>query len=727
MPANDPKNTPPTAQDAYGGETELSQEDRDWLRLAGASFRSATSYVDNNYRKTWDDSIRAFNSLHPSDSKYNHPSFEKRSRLFRPKTRSVIRKNEAAGAAAFFSSMDVVSVAPTDSNNAVQAASAEVNKALLQHRLTKSIPWFLTLLGGLQDAQSVGVVCAHVYWDYERAKAPQNAPKSMQKAEDTDGEYPEQQNAPKNAFVAEGDYTETPEGDIDQDDGPPLSDKPVVDLLAVENLLIDPAANWTDPINSSPYIIHLMPVYLMDVKAKMKVGEWRPFGDGAIKASTSTKYDSTRSARQNNREDQYNPDSKEFSGYEVCWIQRHIHRRDGEDWEFYTLGDFALLTTPRPLKETVFHGKRPYVMGCCILEAHRIYPSSVPQLGKELQSEANELANQRIDNVKFVLNKKWFVKKGAQADIGGLLRNVPGGVVLFDDPINDVREVTWPDVTASAYEEQSRIDNDMNDLLGNFSVGQVMADHGINGPARNMAMLGQSAGTLVEYLLRTYVETFVQPVLRQIVLLEQHYETDQTILALASKSAKLMEKFGADEVTDEILEQELTLNVNVGMGATDPQMKLQKFLGAMNIYIGMLKEAPPGINMEEVGKEIFGYMGYQDGSRFLGQENPQLLQQQQQIQQMQSLIQNLQMKLQDKQLAHDVKLHTAAEANKTKLTTTQIHEENENLRNATTHLRAISEAEHERNHAFQMRNVDKAISRENHVIVPMNMRQGSEQ
>src|ERR1035437_9850269 len=196
------------------------------------------------------------------------------------------------------------------------------------------------------------------------------------------------------------------------------------------------------------------------------------------------------------------------------------------------------------------------------------------------------------------------------------MRNVPGGAVMMDDPDHDVREISWPDVTGSAFEEQGRIDNDMNDLLGNFSAGQVMADKGIQGPARNMAILQESTGTLVEYLLRTFVETFAQPVLRQLMLLEQHYETDKVVLAVAAKKAELFQRFGMDEVTNELLENELTLVVNVGMGATDPQMKLQKFMAAMGQYITMLKEPVAGLNLQEIGKEIFGTLGYADGTRF---------------------------------------------------------------------------------------------------------------
>lgn len=715
MTIQDKGNTPPTAQTMSGQGALGKDSDREWLRRGQLAYDASASYVDTNYRKSWEDSIRAFNSQHTSDSKYSQPAYEKRSRLYRPKTRAVIRKNEAAAAAAFFSNMDVTSITATDQTNKMEVASAEIMKELLQYRLTKSIPWYLTVLGGLQDAQTVGVVCAHIYWDYKSAKAPVAQQSMDSEPVVVDEENPAQKDLPKGAFtLGGGDQPVEPEEPVQAQQMPvqkPIRDKPCIRLIPAENLRVDSGADWTDPINSSPFVIELMPMYVMDVKSRMESGEWDSYSDGTIRNAVDSRSDSTRMARQKNREDPYSASDKAVEDYEIVWVQRHIHRRDDEEWEFYMLGTEVLLTTPRLLMETVFHGERPYVMGCCVIETHKIYPSSIPQLGSGLQEEANEIANQRIDNVKFVLNKKWFVKRGADADIGGLVRNVPGGVVMLQNPTEDVREITWPDVTQSAYEEQSRIDNDMNDLLGNFSPAQVMADHGINGPARNMAMLSQSSGTLVEYLLRTYVETFVVPVLRQLVKLEQKYETDQTILSIAAKKANLLQKYGQNEITDEMLDQELTLTVNVGMGATDPQMKLQKLILGLKSYIEMLKVGVPGLNMPEIGKEIFGHLGYSDGSRFFTTDNPQILQMQQQVQQLQKTIQELEAKVKDKSMGHIVKVKTAEMGNQTKLAVTKVEQDNENLRNAVTHTHAIVEAEKDRTHQLHVSNLDRAHQR----------------
>ena len=705
----DESNSAPTAQNGQSqeGNTELLA----WLQLAQSAYRGSTDYVNSSYRKQWEDSLRAFNNMHSSDSKYNQPAYEKRSRTYRPRTRAVIRKNEAAAAAAFFSNMDVVSVGPQDPSSKAECASADVMKEILQYRLTKSIPWYQIVLGGLQDAQTVSVACAHIYWDYEAEPVVEDAVAEVKPIALSSEEYPDQKDGelPRGAAIA------TQEGGLQNEQVPEAEpeavqvditaevepkakvDKPCVELIPVENLRFDPAASWVDPVNSSPYFIHLMPMYVLDIKEKMEGGDWKKYSDETIAKACDGEIDTTRIARNKGSEDPYKAGTTTIDDYDIAWVQRHIHRKGGQDWEFYMLSDLVMLTTPQLLKERVFHGKRPYVIGSCMLETHKVMPASVAQLGKGLQEEINEIANQRIDNVKFVLNKKWFVKRGKEADVMGLVRNVPGGVVMLDDPVNDVREITWPDVTGSSFQEHQNLNMELDELLGNFNPAAIMAAGSSNSPAKNMAMLSNSQGTLVEYLLRTFVETFVQPCLRQVVLLEQEYETDQVVMKIAGKRAKIFQKYGIDEVTDELLTNELTLTVNVGMGATDPMQKLQKFLAGLGSYTTMLQHPTPGINMEEVGKEIFGHLGYADGSRFFTNDNPQIIALQGQLQQASQALQQLQQKLNDRQVTQKVKLQVADMNNKTSIVKTQISEKAANQRALATHFRALVEAEHNSN------------------------------
>lgn len=720
----DRKNRPPTAQTS-GKDTDRPLSS--WLELARRSYESSTGYFDSNYRKQWDDSLRSFNNQHPTDSKYNQPSYDKRSKIYRPRIRAVIRKNEAAGAAAFFSNMDVVSITAQDPTSKVENASADVMKELLQYRLTKSIPWYQIVLGGLQDAQTTGAAVAHVYWDYEESDDAVEIsiqPASMAEAlpatseEELDSEYPSQsgQSLPDGSMVAqEGGGIEiagapmVAETKVAAVKKPkPIKDKPCVELLPIENVRFDPAASWTDPVGTSPYWIHLMPMYVLDVKENMEKGIWISHGDDVIGNALQPSPDTTRLARNKGQQDPLDGDSQSIGDYQTVWVHRHIHRRNGTEWEFYTLGTVAMLTEPTPLKDKVFHGKRPYVVGCCILETHKVIPSSVPTLGRGLQDEINEVANQRIDNVKFVLNKKWLVKRGKEADVQGLVRNVPGGVVMLDDPINDVRELTWPDVTASSFQEHQGLNMELDELLGNFNPAALMSQGGAgNSPAKNMAMLSNSQGTLVEYLLRTYVETFVQPILRHMVMLEQEYETDQVVMKIAGKRAEMFQKYGIDEVTDELLAQELTLSVNVGMGATDPMQKLQKFLTGITTYTQMLANPTPGINMQEVGKEIFGHLGYADGSRFFTQDNPQVAALEKKVQEVTQMAQQLQGKLKDKTEMNQVKLKIATDKNATELQKAKISEEAANKRALATHFSALTQHQDKLSHEKEMKHKEK--------------------
>jgi hypothetical protein len=285
-----------------------------------------------------------------------------------------------------------------------------------------------------------------------------------------------------------------------------------------------------------------------------------------------------------------------------------------------------------------------------VLEANKAVPDSLVQMGSSLQRETNETVNQRRDNVSLVLNKRYIVKRGADVDVQSLVRNVAGGVTMANNPEQDVREMEWNDVTASSYQEQDRLNVDFDELTGNFSSSSVMTNRKLNETVGGMNLLTGSANQLTEYLIRTLVETWVEPVLRQLVKLEQAYETDVTILSLAGqKATQTLQKFGVNQITDEMLQQDLTVRVNVGMGATDPQTKLQKFTHAMATY-GQIMANMPDVDPEAVRKELFGLAGYKDGTRFFKKDmdprDAQMQQMQQAMGQMQQQLQMAQFELQ---------------------------------------------------------------------------------
>lgn len=604
----------------------------DWLKIARECYESSTNYLDANWRKNIERNIALFQSKHPNGSKYNSPAYKHRSRLFRPKTRSVVRKNEAAAAAAFFANVDVVTIEPENDGDPLQVASAEVMNEIVNYRLTKTIPWFVTLLGALQEAQVVGMVASYQYWEYAEKRETSYEPL-------TDDYGMPLADATGQPVMRSAESVRV------------IKDRPCIELIPFENVRFDPGANWTDVVGTSPYLIRKVPMYVDSVQQMMqqtdhKTGrpKWKEYSQAEIRQAM-VDYDTTRQQREDKRQDPLADNAATLKEFEIVWCHENFVRIGGEEKVFWTLGTHQLLTDPVDLSEAYFHGERPIVIGCAVIEAHKALPESLVSLGAELQKEANETINSRRDNVSLVLNKRYIVKRNAQVDIDSLLRNVPGAVTMATNPVEDVQEMNWPDVTSSAYQEQDRLNVDFDELTGNFSQGSVMTNRQLNETVGGMQMMQGGAGQLTEYLLRTFVETWVEPVLDQLVKLEQAYETDTTILAVCGQKAQLAQRYGVDQVTDEMLSQSLTVQVNVGVGATDPHSKVARFMFALKTYAEAMA-AMPDADPEAIRKEVFGLLGYKDGSRFFkGEEDPQSKLLQQQMQEMQQAMQEMQQQL----------------------------------------------------------------------------------
>lgn len=571
-------------------------------RLLGRDcYEASTNWLNAGRRAKWTDSLRAFQGMHPNGSKYLSNDYRYRSRLFRPKTRAMVRKAEAETAAAFFSNEDVVAISPQDENDPMQLASAEINKQLLQYRLTKTIPWFLTLVGARQDAEVMGICIGKAYWKYSEnfshteKRAKLNPDTGLPMIDD-------------GGLPAYDDIDVYNKGD----------DHPWVDLVAAENFRFDPGADWRNPIATSPYLIELIPMYVCDVKAKIDSEEWLSISDSALYASSDLDDDTTRRAREQGRVPGKDNDAWKPRDYDICWVRENIIRQGGQDWHFYSLSSSGeLLTLPRPLKQVYLQGLRPYVCGFIVPEAHKTYPTSKAELVRDLQTKANDVDNLRLDNVKLTLNPRQFVKNGEGVDIQDIRTFNPGKVVLLRNPREDIVWDRPPDVTQSAYAEQDKIDSDFDELTGNISPATMQANQQIMDTNGNMEMMQGSAGNLPQYEQRVFAETFVEPLIRQLVKLEQAYETDATILAIAGREAQLYQKFGMNEITDQLLQQELTTKVNVGIGATNPQIKLKNFATAGDLMSKIFGPAlAGGLKFEEVTKEIFSLCGYKDGMRF---------------------------------------------------------------------------------------------------------------
>jgi hypothetical protein len=602
-PAGDEKDARNAALDTEVQET-TGKTITELLGLVRDARNQGVTFLESFVHPGWDRSYKAYRNEHFRSSKYTSVRFQSRSKLFKPKTRAAVRKNQASSAGSLFGTADVVTITAQDESDPRQQASAQLKKELVNYRLDRanrqtSIPWFQVAMGAHQDAQITGICVSKQYWKYrERVVSWTNETDELT-----------------------GETTRVP-GDTKV-----VIDRPDIINVHPENIIIDPNCEWTDPAQSSSYLQVLYPMSIGDILDKMRPSalseaDWLQISQAELESYAGgppSHVTSTRQAREGG-----NDPAQQANGhgiYRILWVQENFVRIDGEDYNFWTLGDERLLSMPRATEEAYPHlfGERPYVIGVGALEAHRPLPMSPVESWQQLQQEANEIVNLRLDQMKHVVNPLAKVARGRQVDLQALQRRGPDGVILLNDPEKDVIWDRPPDVPASAYAEANYLNNDFDELSGTFSTSSVATNRSLNETVGGMKMLSSAATTVTEFDLKVWIETWVDRVLSQIVKLEEFYESDERILVIAGQRAELVEQFGINEITDQLLMQDVTVKVSAGLGSGDPMQGLAK-LGQVFQILGqiaapfMAAGAPvPMPKWDELADEALGKAGYKNG------------------------------------------------------------------------------------------------------------------
>ncbi len=601
------ENTSTVAEsDSVGDSRAASGDTHDesfWIQLAEANFTTGRDYQNASLINQWERNADHFNSRHFRRSAFNTRLYKGRSRLFRPLTRGAERSGSAQFAAAMFSNQEIIDVTPENQSDPEQLASARMMTQILQYRLEKAIPWYLTVMGSWQDTRVYGPCATYTTWEFVEKEVDKYVP-----------------------------VPGRPELQIQTRERKVISDKPVLEMIPPEGLLLDPACDWRDPIKSSPYVVRLVPMYIVDVESKMnnndlKTGapQWRWLSREAMLSTQSDRYNTVRQAREgDNRPDKM--DSQDRIEFKVVWAHENFVRLDNEEYVYWTMGSEYMLTEPVPLRDVYLTGERPITYGFSIIEAHKYSPSSVTELIASLQAGINDIANLRIDNIRLALNKRYIIRRGAQVDLDALMLSVPGGGIFTENPERDIKVLETRDVTSSSYKEQERLETESNDIAGVFMGSSIQNNRALNETVGGMEMLAEGSNAISELDIRTFAETWMKPQLELLMAYIRAYETDEVVLAMAFEEAHKKSGFDIpkdktpeeyrDTLVARIREDRMTLRVNVGLGATSPQRKAQTLVSTIDV-ISKNEEQAAKIDWDEVTKELFAINGYDDGKRFL--------------------------------------------------------------------------------------------------------------
>lgn len=586
------------------------------LRMANESFQSSVNYFNASHRNRMISAMARFNSEHPKESKYWSEAFKRRSRLFRPKTRSVVRAREAKAIISLFASSDVVNVRPIPDDTQA-ATDARIQEKLLNYRMQEDDRWYKFVGGAVQDADRQGFVIGKTYWEYE------------------EGVQYWQREAPGMEIFG-------PERGVNF---VTRRDRPAFQLVPVERFYFSPAADWVNVVESSPFLIEIMPMYVSDVRkheknprAKLK---YRHLSDGQLlSGGHMSEWNPIRIQRERNRLDRYDRGSTP-TDYAVAWVHRNILKIDGEDYVFDTVGEGILLSDVTPLEQFDPRGYRPYVVGSTMFEAHNPFNYGTVNLMAQMQDEINDVANLRIDATKMASAGRTFIKRNTAIDMQALSRFSPGASVEMDNPSTDVKWDRPAPPPASSFDENNLLNLELDDLVGNFSQSSVANNQNLNETVGGMQILGTTADQLSEYDLHTLTKTFLTKVLSQVMDLEKHWETSGKLATIVGgQLAVTATQFW------KALETESKVIINVGFGATNPAKRVQRMQTALQAVAQVSPMILYQSNQIELVKEIMASAGIDDITRFFPFANDQPGQKQDpKIQALQEQLQTMVMRL----------------------------------------------------------------------------------
>lgn len=593
------------------------------LAIMGRAEQLSKDYQSRTIEKPLNRAYKAWQNQHAEGSKYLGTAWRGRSRLFVPKTRSAVRKNLATAAAALFSTEDVVNVTADYEDDDKARATAAVMKADLDYRLTRSstksgIPWYQIAMGGCLDGQLTGVTLSKQFWDYEEVPT---------------GEFEE-------ALVPLSDE-ETGEDILDPETGEPVMvpgevpkmrvvrDRPMIELHPIENAGLDPAAPWYAPAQLGRWFYMDYPMGLSDVKAMLasagKNGSdkgWLPNVSDDLLSKGRIQDDRSGSRRTREGGSDRYEDAKAPGDLDIVWIRENFVRIAGVDWHFWSVGRFGYISKVRPVWEGYpeYDGERPYHMGVSQLDTHRVFPMSPVESWQPLQLELNDITNLRQDTLKRAIAPLAVVKRGKNVDMTALSRRgQPEATLLVDDPAQDVVFTATPGPTGAAYTETSVNNAMFDELAGVFSTSSVQSNRQLNETVGGMKLMTGAANAVSEFDLRMWVETWVEPVLRQQMHLIRYWESDARLIAIAGQKARVWKEFGYMPDLNDFESTEVTLRVNAGIGALDPMQKLSKLRLAGEMLMPMFPQMEAqGIKpkIEVWIEEVMGQAGFKDGRRF---------------------------------------------------------------------------------------------------------------
>ena len=278
-----------------------------------------------------------------------------------------------------------------------------------------------------------------------------------------------------------------------------------------------------------------------------------------------------------------------------------------DDWHLIIVNkEFVALSEMNPY----YHGKKPYARFVNNPVPGEFYGISEMEVTEDLQEELNTTRNQRIDNTSFLINKMFTILRGANVD-PAQLRSRAGGFVEVDDH-NDIEELKFSDVTASAYKEEEQVKDDM-DLVSGVHDTERGTTTQRRETATTMNILASAGGERFKLKVALIAYGGVHELVQQVIQLDQQYVTEEKeVVILGSDGATTNDVVNIEDIMGQF--------DIIGVGsAVEPSINKDIQQANITQLYSLLKDNPL-IIQDKLLKSIFEVFGFKNVTQYVKPE-----------------------------------------------------------------------------------------------------------
>jgi hypothetical protein len=282
-----------------------------------------------------------------------------------------------------------------------------------------------------------------------------------------------------------------------------------------------------------------------------------------------------------------------------------------ELWEYWENDRVVVIANRKVIlrdeKNPFWHKQKPFIAIRNLQMPHEFYGISEIEPIESLIHERNEIRNQRLDNMKTIVNKVLIVDRNADIDLDRLEENNrPGGVILTNN-VNAIRPLIEGDILPSAYQEDLMILRDIQDAtaLSEYAIGTMPRR---SETATAVMQLQQAAMSRISLKIQNVLQNGILPLVKMFIQLNQQFMDKPQVVRIVGEK---------DYEFKEIAPEDIPLNYDVipvvTLSETNKEIKRQQLL----LLAGLPLYNLPNVNVEEFQKEILRQFDIKDVDKYI--------------------------------------------------------------------------------------------------------------